>query len=167
MPDARNDLGSSVIIELVEPHTADATAVLRAYIDEVASRYYERPATSDEIDAALLEHPSGDFVPPTGQFLLAREADQVLGCVGMVRVSDDVGEVRRLFVTPAARGRGVGSRLMAEVERRARDQGLGLLRLDTRADLVEARRLYAALGYDEVTAFSGGPYSDHWFAKVM
>ena len=167
MPDSRNDLSTSVTIEVVAPHTADATAVLRAYIDDVASRYYERPATDAEIEAALLEHPSGDLVPPTGLFLLAREADQVLGCVGMVQVSADVGEVRRLFVTHAARGRGVGALLMGEVERRARDQGLELLRLDTRADLVEARRLYASLGYDEVPAFCGGPYSDHWFAKSL
>ena len=167
MTDSRNDLTTSVLIEVVAPHAADATAVLRAYIDDVASRYYDRPATDDEIDEGLLEHPSDDFVPPTGLFLLAREAGHVLGCVGLVRVSDGVGEVRRLFVTPAARGRGLGARLMGEVERRARDQGLGLLRLDTRADLVEARRLYASLGYDEVPAFNGGPYSDHWFAKPL
>lgn len=58
---------------------------------------------------------------------------------------------------------------MSEVERHAHAHDLTLLRLDTRADLVEARALYAALGYQEVPAFNTGPYADaeHWFAKSL
>jgi hypothetical protein len=41
------------------------------------------------------------------------------------------------------------------------------LRLDTRSDLTEARRLYARHGYREVPAFSQGPYADHWFEKTL
>ena len=44
---------------------------------------------------------------------------------------------------------------------------MALLRLDTRSDLVEARGLYAALGYQEVPAFDGGPYAEHWFTKTL
>ena len=78
-----------------------------------------------------------------------------------------VGEVKRLFVAPAARGRGLGTRLMGELERIARGHGLSLLRLDTRHDLVESRRLYAALGYEEVPAFNDGQYAEHWLAKPL
>lgn len=48
-----------------------------------------------------------------------------------------------------------------------REHNVSLLRLDTRADLVEARGLYAALGYREVSAFNSGPYAEHWFAKKL
>jgi hypothetical protein len=41
------------------------------------------------------------------------------------------------------------------------------LRLETRHDLVESRRLYAALGYEEVPAFNHGRYAEHWFAKSL
>ncbi len=56
---------------------------------------------------------------------------------------------------------------MSELERHARARDLTLLRLDTRADLVEARALYAALGYEEVPAFNTGPYAEHWFTKSL
>lgn len=77
-----------------------------------------------------------------------------------------IGEVKRLFVAPAARGRGLGALLMGELERIARGQGLSLLRLDTRHDLVESRRLYATLGY-EVPAFNDGQYAERWLAKPL
>jgi L-amino acid N-acyltransferase YncA len=75
--------------------------------------------------------------------------------------------VKRLFVAPAARGRGLGTRLMGELERIAREHGLSVLRLDTRHDLVESRRLYAALGYTKVPAFNDGQYAEHWLAKPL
>jgi ribosomal protein S18 acetylase RimI-like enzyme len=56
---------------------------------------------------------------------------------------------------------------MGELEHLAREHGLSALRLDTRHDLVEARRLYAALGYEEVPAFNHGRYAEHWFAKSL
>ena len=68
---------------------------------------------------------------------------------------------------PAARRRGLGSRLLDHLEAHARDHGVATLRLDTRDDLVEARRLYARHGYAEVRPFSQGPYADHWFEKDL
>jgi ribosomal protein S18 acetylase RimI-like enzyme len=56
---------------------------------------------------------------------------------------------------------------MGELEHLARGHGLSVLRLDTRHDLVEARRLYAALGYEEVAAFNDGRYAEHWLAKPL
>jgi hypothetical protein len=56
---------------------------------------------------------------------------------------------------------------MAEIERRAGELGVRELRLDTRSDLVEARRLYEALGYREVAPFGENPYAGHWFAKRL
>ena len=68
---------------------------------------------------------------------------------------------------PAARRRGFGSRLLDHLEAYAREHGVATLRLDTRDDLVEARRLYARHGYAEVRPFSQGPYADHWFEKHL
>jgi GNAT superfamily N-acetyltransferase len=82
-------------------------------------------------------------------------------------LADGLGEVTRVFVTPSARGGGLGRLLMVELEQMARAQGLHTLRLDTRSDLVEARALYAALGYVEVPAFNNGQYAEHWFAKDL
>jgi N-acetylglutamate synthase-like GNAT family acetyltransferase len=100
-------------------------------------------------------------------FLVARQRDAVLGCAGLRLLPQRVGELKRLFVAPAAQGRGLGARLMGELERIARGHGLSVLRLDTRHDLVESRRRCAALGYEEVPAFNHGQYAEHWLAKPL
>ena len=156
-----------VLIEVVAPDASAASHILRSYIDDVASRYYGRRATDEEIDASLREDPSIDLVPPSGVFLIARQRDAVLGCAGLRLLPDRIGEVKRLFVAPAARGCGLGARLMGELEGLAREYGLSVLRLDTRHDLVESRRLYATLGYEEVPAFNEGRYAEHWLAKPL
>ncbi|MDQ6730724.1 MAG: GNAT family N-acetyltransferase [Actinomycetota bacterium] len=133
----------------------------------MVSRYLNRQATSDEVDTALKANPSEDLIPPQGVFFVAREDDQISGCVGLRSRPLRTGEVTRLFVTPAARGRGLASRLMHELEMYARDRGLATLRLDTRDDLVEARRLYVRHGYEEVAPFNRGTHSNLWFEKIL
>jgi GNAT superfamily N-acetyltransferase len=145
---------------------ADAVAVLRRYFDDVASRYYGRRATEEEIDRALAEDPSDDLVPPTGLFLLARNST-VTGCVGVRVVDARTTELTRMFVTPAARGQGGGSRLLHAAEETARALGAEVMRLDTRHDLVEARGLYAKHGYREIAPYAERRYADHWFEKRL
>jgi GNAT superfamily N-acetyltransferase len=141
--------------------------VLRAYFADLVSRYHRRPATDEEIGAALAEEPSDDLALPRGLFLLAYREQEVSGCGGLRLLPAGLGEVTRLFVVPGARGQGLGALLLDELEGAARARGLSRLRLDTRGDLVEARRLYARHGYAEVPPFSAGPYSEHWFAKAL
>ena len=150
------------------PTSAAARRVLRAYFAELASRYYGRPATGEEVAAAMRAEPSDDLTPPGGLLLVASEHNSVLGCAGLRLLPGQIGEVTRVFVMPAAaRRRGLGSRLLDHLEARARDHQVATLRLDTRRDLVEARRLYASHGYTEVRPFGHGPYSDHWFEKQL
>ncbi len=98
---------------------------------------------------------------------MARSGEVALGCAGLRLVDEGVAEVKRVFVTPLARRTGLGTHLMLELEAVARRLDVRTLRLDTRHDLVEARGLYAALGYQEVPAFNAGPYAEHWFAKPL
>lgn len=136
-------------------------------MDEVVSRYYGRQATDDEIEAALREAPSDDLTPPRGLFLVVEENGTVLGCAGLRLGPNRIGEVTRLFVVPAARRRGLARGLMNQLETLARQRGLATLRLDTREDLVEARRLYARRGYREVAPFNDSPYADRWYEKIL
>ena len=155
-------------ITVTSPAAGEARRVLRAYFDDVASRYYGRPATADEIAAAMSEDPSDDLAPPRGLLLVAQdEGGDVLGCAGLRLLPGHAAEVTRVFVVPAARRRGLASRLLDCLEEHARRHQVSVLRLDTRRDLVEARRLYARHGYREVAPFSSGPYADHWFEKIL
>ncbi|WP_017626360.1 GNAT family N-acetyltransferase [Nocardiopsis chromatogenes] len=169
----------------------EAVEVLRGYYRDIVTRYYGRPAAEADIDAAMKEEPSGALAPPSGLFLVARapvgaeesvgaEGEEgaegaegrgpegPVGCVGLKWFDGGaVAEIKRLFVHPRARGLGGGALLLEAAERAAKDGGATLVRLDTRSDLVEARRLYAANGYQEIAPFNDGPYADHWFAKHL
>lgn len=154
----------------IEPVPVDgeaATAILRDYVDEVASRYYGRPATPAEIDAAIAEDPNDDLMPPRGTFLIARDHVGALGCVAVRRLEPGVCELKRMYVVPRARRRGLGRHLVIAAERAAIALDARELRLDTRGDLIEARGLYAAMGFAEIPAYNAGLYAEHWFAKPL
>ena len=153
--------------DVVSPSSERARAALRSYIEDIAGRYHGRPAMVAEVDAALRDDPSDDLVLPTGLFLVAQQDEAVVACAGLRLLPGTVGEVTRVHVVAAARGRGLGARLLGEIERLALVHGCYRLRLDTRSDLVEARRLYQRLGYREVPAFNEGRYAEHWYEKTL
>ncbi|MGX1884621.1 GNAT family N-acetyltransferase [Streptomyces sp. NPDC055287] len=147
--------------------TRESTALRRDYYDEVASRYWGRPATAREIDEGLTDDGVERLVRPTGEFVVGRYDGTAAACAGLRVVDPDTAELTRVYVRPAFRGTGGGGLLLAEAEAAARDLGVKRVRLDTRNDLVEARALYARHGYTEVPAFNQGPYAEHWFAKPL
>jgi ribosomal protein S18 acetylase RimI-like enzyme len=70
-----------------------------------------------------------------------------------------------MWVAPAARGLGLGRRLLADLETHAAANHIRTLRLETNRSLSEAIGLYRAAGYREVAAFNDEPYAHHWFEK--
>ena len=118
------------------------------------------------------------FDLPAGVFLIARtdSRSEPVGGVGLrtvaegADVADGVGEVRRLWVDPEWRGRGIGRDLMAGLEASARDLGLAVLRLATGDRQPEAVALYQAMGWDRVFVTpEGAPLPAGWirFRKVV
>jgi GNAT superfamily N-acetyltransferase len=87
------------------------------------------------------------FGGPGAAWLVAYEDSQPVGCGGLWSPEPGVGEVKRLFILAAARGRGYGRELLAELERRAAAAGHRSMRLLTAEALGEASALYAAAGY--------------------
>ena len=159
------DVEQPLTVVPASPESPDARRILWAYFDELASRYHRRQATAEEINGAMVEDPSDDLGPPGGLFLLAYFGAGPVGCVGLRDRPDRVGRVTRMFVTVPTRRRGLGLRLLQEVEVVGRQRGVIKLELDTRDDLVEARRLYLRFGFEEVPAFNAGRYADHWYSK--
>jgi len=137
------------------------------YYEDLVGRYHQRPATPEEVQDAEAGYPNGGLVAPTRVLLLARQGLSVLGCAGMRVRPDAIREVTRVFVESAARGRGLGRRLMEELERYSLDMEIRTLRLDTRSDLIEARGLSASLGFVEGEAHNSDPYANHWFRKEL
>jgi ribosomal protein S18 acetylase RimI-like enzyme len=132
---------------------------------EIVGRHFGRPVTDAEVDEALAAFPSDDLVPPHGLLIVAFDGDEPVGCGGVRFRPDGIAELTRLHVAAPARRRGIGGAIVRELEARAVDAGRTTVRLDAREDVVEARAMYARLGYREVPAFNDDPYVAHWFEK--
>jgi GNAT superfamily N-acetyltransferase len=157
---------ADVEITQTMPDSPEARAVLTNYFRDLVSRHHRRPATDAEVEAEMRADPSSYLCPPGGLFLVARTGQTVIGCVALRLLPGGLGEVMRVFVEPTARNRGVGALLMRAVEDAARGQGLTRVRLDTRTELAEARRLYARNGYQPAAPFNDG-WADLWFEKPL
>ena len=99
----------------------------------------------------------GQYAPPGGTLLLARHADgQALGCVAIRRRQDGVAEMKRLYVSPAARGLGLGRGLLQAAIAAAVAMGYRELRLDTLPTMGEAIALYRKAGFIPVAPYYDG-----------
>lgn len=102
-----------------------------------------------------------------GAWLVLYDDGEPVACGGLRRLEPGTGEIKRMFVTSRARGRGYGRRMLAELERRAREAGMTRVRLLTTAVLAEARALYAAAGYEVVDAPVVEGRQDYWMEKAL
>lgn len=101
--------------------------------------------------------PPGEFVPPRGLFLLARDSDgRPLGCGGWHLLGPGTGEIKRMYVRPEARGRALGRQILKRLEADARDQGLDHMQLETGALNGAALALYARHGYSSIPSYRAG-----------
>ncbi len=147
----------------VEPaDSPDALTCVSRYLEELARRFdtgYD-PARAKPAGA-------GQFNPPNGWFVMARLDGRAVGCGGLKQPEPGTGEIKRLWIDPAARGLGIGRRLLQQLEDIARTAGMTQVRLDTNRVLHEAQALYNTAGYHEVPAFNDDPYAQAWFAKTL
>ena len=99
----------------------------------------------------------GAYAPPSGRLLLAWADGTAAGCAALRRMGAQSCEMKRMFVSPAARGRGVGRALGAELIRAARGQAYTSMYLDTSIRQAEALSLYRSLGFAEVEPYYDPP----------
>jgi len=130
---------------------------LIAELDEYQSALY--PAESNH----LLDIRS--LCQPSVLFAVARDADGVAQGCGAVVLHTGYGEVKRMFVRPALRGRGIAGRMIAFLEKHSRSRGCRLLMLETGIKQPEAIALYRRFGYLECEPF--GEYREDPLSLFM
>ena len=90
---------------------------------------------------------------PGVTFIVARMGGRAVGCGAIVESADGWAEIKRMFVSPVARGQSIGRRLLQRLEATAVDQGIPLLRLETGIKQPEALALYRSAGFVEIGPF--------------
>ena len=126
------------------PDQPDVMGLIEA-LDAYANALYP-PESNHLLDIAAL-------CDPAVIFLVVRDGGEAVGCGAVMRDPRGWGEVKRMYVRPDQRGRGIGKRVLAEIEATARDSRLPMLRLETGVHNTEALALYRRAGFAECAAF--------------
>ena len=108
-----------------------------------------------------------DFAPPGGAYVVGFVDGAPICGGGLKRLPDAAVEIKRMYVVPAARRRGVARALLGALESTARGLGYSIVRLDTGARQPHAKALYAASGFVEVGNYNGNPYAAYWGEKRL
>jgi GNAT superfamily N-acetyltransferase len=104
---------------------------------------------------------------PDGAYLVGYEGAEAVAGGGLRRLDNGVGEIKRMFVRPAARSRGVARALLEALEQTARELGYERIRLDTGPKQVHGLALYRSAGYEDVPPYNDNPFACFWGEKVL
>jgi len=134
----------AITIARERPDQPDVMRLIEA-LDAHAIALYP-PESNHLLDVAAL-------CEPAVTFLVVRARGEAIGCGAILHDPRGWGEIKRMYVRPDARGRGIGARVLAELETTVRASGLPLLRLETGIHNSEALALYRRAGFVECAAF--------------
>jgi putative acetyltransferase len=136
----------------------EVTELIKALNAELEQRYPEEGANHFRLDPA-------EVAPGRGVFLVAYVEDEAVGC-GATRLNDAcTAEIKRMYVRPAYRGKGIAARLLEELEHHARTLGARELVLETGERQPEAVALYSRAGFQTIPLF--GEYVNSPFSVCM
>jgi GNAT superfamily N-acetyltransferase len=141
---------------------AASRALFAEYMDLVRERLGDAFVPTEQIFAT-----EDDFDGAGAAWLVVYYGDAAVACGGLRRLAPGVAEIKRMFVTASARGRGHARALLAELERLAAQDGCERVRLYTTEVLSEARALYSASGYRPVGVVANDDRIDVWLEKRL
>jgi putative acetyltransferase len=159
---------------LIRPSTAtdipEVRNMMREYIE-----WIRLDLAFQEIDAELDGLP-GEYAPPRGALFVVANGDRLVAMIGLRPLSlkacraeafnAKAGEMKRLFVRPEARGRGLAKQLIAHVLEEARRLGYEEIRLDTLPMMGDAQALYASLGFQDIAPYYDTPIAGTRFMAL-
>lgn len=142
----------------VKPPASELLAEMRAELNDVYetfSRLDNPPLSPDELR------------PPGGAYLVGYDGSAAAAGGGLRRLDDGVAEIKRMFVRPAARSRGMARELLAALETAARELGYERVRLDTGPKQQHGLALYRSAGYVDVPPYNDNPFACFWGEKIL
>jgi GNAT superfamily N-acetyltransferase len=151
-------------VRWIEPESPESWGEARRLIEEYAASL-ALDLSFQDFEHEINSLPS-EYGPPGGAFLLAMEDGRAVGCIGLRRFSDEAGEVKRLYVVPACRGRGLARALVEGILASARRLGYARLLLDTLPSMKEAQSLYRSFGFRPIAAYRFNPVEGTVFLEL-
>lgn len=151
-------------VELVAAASPDQWATARRLVEEYVASLGVDLGFQD-VDEELA-HLSAEYGPPDGLLLLALAKGEGLGCVAMRPFGPGTAEMKRLYVRPKGRGRGLGRTLALAIIDEARRRGYNRMVLDTLPSMTQARALYQELGFRPIPAYRHNPIAGTAFLEL-
>jgi DNA-binding MarR family transcriptional regulator/GNAT superfamily N-acetyltransferase len=155
-------IAASVEVRAIDPEHPDARYCLAEYVAELNRR--SSRGFDPSVGVTALPH---EVRPPAGDFFVAYLYGEAIGCGAVKHHPDAPAEIKRMWIAAAARGLGLGRRLLETLEACALEHGARVAHVETGAVLTEAVSLYRRAGWVEVPPFNDEPYADHWFEKEL
>jgi GNAT superfamily N-acetyltransferase len=149
-----------------QPASRDDPEVRALFADYV--REIDEVLGADQVEDSIAAGPPADLVAPNSAMLLVRGDDgEPIGIGGIRHLDAETPEVKSMYLSRAARGSGLGPRLLAALEAIAAERGCPAVRLDTSDHLTAAIALYRRAGYTEIPAYNDNPAADLWFERRL
>jgi len=150
---------------IIEAHSPEHIEIARNLFKEYAASL-GFDLCFQNFEQELAELP-GDYAPPEGRFYLALERSRPAGCVALRKLAADACEMKRFYVRPLFRGRGVGKKLATALIGEARQMGYKRMFLDTVPSMQRAIVLYRALGFRPVAPYRDNPIEGATFMELL
>jgi ribosomal protein S18 acetylase RimI-like enzyme len=156
----RRRRGGAARAPLISRATGDDADALRALFREYAA-WLGPEGWFTDLEAELAALPGG-----YDAILIARDGEEVVGCVALRPLGDGACEMKRLYVRPAGRGSGAGRTLAVAIVEEARRLGYRTMRLDTLPTMGAAQELYRSLGFAETERYNDNPVDGVLFFEL-
>jgi len=152
---------STLRFEVGDPETPPASDLLEAMRVELNDVY----ATFSRLDNPPLR--PDELRAPDGAYLVGYDGDDAVAGGGLRRLGEGVAEIKRMYVRPPARSRGVARALLRALEDQARAMGYTAVRLDTGPKQLHGLALYRSAGYVDVPPYNDNPFACFWGEKRL
>jgi predicted N-acetyltransferase YhbS len=158
---------TTIIRPAQPPDIPEVRAMLREYVDWIGL-----DLAFQEIEVEIANLP-GEYDPPDGVLLVAEEHHQLIGMIALRPLAQpsgthhvEVAEMKRLFVRPHARGRGLATELINRLLDEARHSGYEEIRLDTLPMMTGAQELYQRFGFEDIAPYYETPIAGTRFMAM-
>ena len=152
------------MLRILEAEAGETLEIIRKLFEEYAESL-GFDLSFQNFDEELANLP-GEYALPTGCLLLAIYQNEAAGCIALRRIDKTICEMKRLFVRPQFRRKGIGRALAEAVIERAKTAGYKQMRLDTARTMDAARNLYESLGFEEIEAYRYNPLKGAVFMEL-